>query len=94
MSGVMLPLFMASGLAGAALAVVSPWRVLRDALALVIPALGTVAGIWLFATTAQHGTIASQHHAEVDVLQLAVRSQCLGDQPLMCHVPGGDDRLQ
>ena len=58
MSGVMLPLFMASGLAGAALAVVSPWRVLRDALALVIPALGTVAGIWLFATTAQHGTIA------------------------------------
>ena len=58
MSGVMLPLFMASGLAGAALAVVSPWRVLRDALALVIPALGTVAGIWLFASTAQHGTIA------------------------------------
>ena len=58
MIGVMLPLFMASGLAGAALAVVSPWRVLRDALALVIPALGTVAGIWLFATTAQHGTIA------------------------------------
>ena len=58
MSGVMLPVFMASGLAGAALAVVSPWRVLRDALALVIPALGTVAGIWLFATTAQHGTIA------------------------------------
>ena len=58
MSGVMLPLFMASGLAGAALAVVSPWRVLRDALALAIPALGTVAGIWLFATTAQHGTIA------------------------------------
>ena len=58
MSGVMLPLFMASGLTGAALAVVSPWRVLRDALALVIPALGTVAGIWLFATTAQHGTIA------------------------------------
>ncbi|MFC2595594.1 monovalent cation/H+ antiporter subunit D family protein [Corynebacterium durum] len=58
MSGVMLPLFMASGLAGAALAVVSPWRVLRDALALVIPALGTVAGVWLFATTAQHGTIA------------------------------------
>lgn len=58
MSGVMLPLFMASGLAGAALAVVSPWRVLRDALALVIPALGTVAGIWLFVTTAQHGTIA------------------------------------
>lgn len=58
MSGVMLPLFMASGLAGAALAVVSPWRVLRDALALVIPALGAVAGIWLFATTAQHGTIA------------------------------------
>ena len=58
MSGVMLPLFMASGLAGAALAVVSPWRVVRDALALVIPALGTVAGIWLFATTAQHGTIA------------------------------------
>ena len=58
MRGVMLPLFMASGLAGAALAVVSPWRVLRDALALVIPALGTVAGIWLFATTAQHGTIA------------------------------------
>lgn len=58
MSGVMLPLFMASGLVGAALAVVSPWRVLRDALALAIPALGTVAGIWLFATTAQHGTIA------------------------------------
>ena len=58
MSGVMLPLFMASGLTGAALAVVSPWRVLRDALALAIPALGTVAGIWLFATTAQHGTIA------------------------------------
>ena len=58
MSGVMLPLFMASGLAGAALAVVSPWRVLRDALALAIPALGTVAGIWLFAPTAQHGTIA------------------------------------
>ena len=58
MSGVMLPLFMASGLTGAALAVVSPWRVLRDALALVIPALGTVAGIWLFVTTAQHGTIA------------------------------------
>ena len=58
MSGVMLPLFMASGLAGAALAVVSPWRVLRDALALAIPALGTVAGIWLFATTTQHGTIA------------------------------------
>ena len=43
MSGVMLPLFMARGLAGAALAVVSPWRVLRDALTLVIPALGTVA---------------------------------------------------
>ena len=58
MSGVMLPLFMASGLTGAALAVVSPWRVLRDALALAIPALGTVAGIWLFVTTAQHGTIA------------------------------------
>ena len=58
MSGVKLPLFKARGLAGAALAVVSPWRVLRDALALVIPALGTVAGIWLFATTAQHGTIA------------------------------------
>lgn len=53
-----LPLFAAIPLFTAAIAVLLPWRRARDVLHIGIPVLGVVAGVWLFAHTAEHGTIA------------------------------------
>lgn len=54
---VTLPLFVATPLILAAVAVIAPWRWLRDALHLAVPALGILAGIWLYSHTATYGTI-------------------------------------
>lgn len=54
----LLPLFVAVPLAAAAVAVISPWRVLRDALHFVIPLLGVIAGGFLLQETLADGTIA------------------------------------
>lgn len=53
-----LPLFAAVPLFTAAVAVLLPWRWARDVLHIGIPTLGILAGAWLFAYTAEHGTIA------------------------------------
>lgn len=55
---VLLPIFVAVPLAASAIAVLLPWRVARDILHIAIPLLGVFAGIWLFAYTSTHGTIA------------------------------------
>ncbi len=53
-----LPLFAAVPLFTAAVTVLLPWRWARDVLHIGIPVLGIGAGAWLFAYTAEHGTIA------------------------------------
>ncbi|RNE49029.1 monovalent cation/H+ antiporter subunit D family protein [Corynebacterium alimapuense] len=53
-----LPLFVAIPLLAAAVAVLLPWRPARDFLHISIPVLGIIAGIWLFAYTAENGVIA------------------------------------
>ncbi|AKK07685.1 monovalent cation/H+ antiporter subunit D family protein [Corynebacterium testudinoris] len=53
-----LPLFAAVPLFMAAFAVILPWKPVRDAIALIIPILGIIAGGWLFYYTATFGTIA------------------------------------
>ncbi|AWB81073.1 cation:proton antiporter [Corynebacterium yudongzhengii] len=55
---VTLPLFVATPLILAAVAVISPWKILRDILHIAVPVVGIVAGGWLFAYTAMNGTIA------------------------------------
>lgn len=53
-----LPLFVGLPLLTVALTVMAPWRVVRDGFAVVVPVLTGLAGAWLFAYTATHGTIA------------------------------------
>ncbi|NLF91936.1 MAG: monovalent cation/H+ antiporter subunit D family protein, partial [Corynebacterium marinum] len=53
-----LPLFAAIPLFAAAVAVLLPWRWARDVLHIGVPVTGILAGGWLFAHTAEHGTIA------------------------------------
>ena len=53
-----LPLFVAVPLATAALAVIVPWRVVRDTLMVLVPGAGIIAGAWLFAHTEATGTVA------------------------------------
>lgn len=53
-----LPLFVGIPLALVAIAAMSPWRWLRDGLALVTPIGTLAAGAWLFGYTGTHGTIA------------------------------------
>lgn len=55
---VLLPIFVAVPLAASALAVLLPGRMLRDILHIIVPFAGIFAGMWLFAHTAEHGTIA------------------------------------
>lgn len=55
---VVLPLFVATPLILAAVAVISPWKPLRDAMHIAVPLVGIVAGAWLFAYTGSHGTVA------------------------------------
>ena len=54
---VTLPLFVATPLILAAVAVLAPWQWLRDALHLAVPTAGIFAGIWLYSHTATNGTI-------------------------------------
>ncbi len=53
-----LPLFVGVPLLSAAFAVLSPWKWLRDALHITIPAAGVLAGVWLYVQTLELGTIA------------------------------------
>ncbi|MBI8999638.1 monovalent cation/H+ antiporter subunit D family protein [Corynebacterium sp. CCM 9185] len=53
-----LPLFVAVPLAAAAIAVIVPWRIVRDLLMVLVPGVGIIAGGWLFAHTAEAGTVA------------------------------------
>ena len=55
---VLLPIFVAVPLAASAIAVLLPWRLIRDILHIIVPFAGIFAGIWLFAHTAEHGPIA------------------------------------
>ena len=52
-----LPVFVALPLIVAAVAALSPWKRFTDALAIIIPAINLVGGIWLYNYTAEHGTI-------------------------------------
>ena len=52
-----LPVFIALPLIVAAITAISPWRALNSALGLIIPAVNLAGGIWLYAHTAEHGTI-------------------------------------
>ncbi|WP_087116999.1 monovalent cation/H+ antiporter subunit D family protein [Corynebacterium urinipleomorphum] len=53
-----LPVFVALPLIVAAVTALSPSRALNSALGLIIPAINLAGGIWLYAYTAEHGTIA------------------------------------
>lgn len=52
-----LPVFVALPLIVAAVTALSPSRALNSALGLIIPAINLAGGIWLYAYTAEHGTI-------------------------------------
>ncbi|HJG44094.1 monovalent cation/H+ antiporter subunit D family protein [Corynebacterium phoceense] len=54
----LLPLFPAVPLVSAALALLAPWRRVRDAIMLIIPGIGIVAGLGLLAFTSQNGVVA------------------------------------
>lgn len=54
---IVLPLYVAVPLVSSALVVMSPWKWLRDALHLVVPAVSVVAGAWLFVYTGAHGPL-------------------------------------
>ncbi|MCS4490338.1 monovalent cation/H+ antiporter subunit D family protein [Corynebacterium sp. ES2775-CONJ] len=53
-----LPLFVGIPLLFVGLAAVIPWRLVRDALMLIVPVGTGLAGLWLYALTASHGVIA------------------------------------
>ncbi|MGD7002172.1 monovalent cation/H+ antiporter subunit D family protein [Corynebacterium halotolerans] len=53
----LLPLFVAVPLVSSALAVMAPWKWVRDLLHLAVPAASVLAGVWLFTYTAEHGTM-------------------------------------
>ena len=53
----LLPIFVALPLIVAAVTALSPSRALNSALGLIIPAINLAGGIWLYAYTAEHGTI-------------------------------------
>ena len=52
------PLFPAVPLVSAALALLAPWRRVRDAIMLIIPGIGIFAGLGLLAFTSQNGVVA------------------------------------
>lgn len=54
----MLPLFPAVPLIAAAFALLAPWRPVRDAIMLVVPAVGIFAGLGLLAYTVNNGPVA------------------------------------
>ncbi|MCQ9332935.1 monovalent cation/H+ antiporter subunit D family protein [Corynebacterium phoceense] len=54
----LLPLFPAVPLVSAALALLAPWRRVRDAIMLIIPGIGIFAGLGLLAFTSQNGVVA------------------------------------
>lgn len=54
----LLPLFVAVPLVSAAFALLAPWRVVRDAIMLIIPGVGIFAGLGLLWFTWTHGTVA------------------------------------
>ncbi|QNQ89435.1 monovalent cation/H+ antiporter subunit D family protein [Corynebacterium poyangense] len=56
--GVFLPLFVAIPLISSAIALLLPWRFLRDGIHIIIPLISMVAGGFLFSYTATHGAIA------------------------------------
>src|SRR5699024_4435711 len=51
-------IFVAVPLTASVLAVILPSRMMRDLLHIIVPFAGILAGVWLFAHTAEHGTIA------------------------------------
>ena len=55
---ILLPIFVAVPLTASVLAVILPSRMMRDLLHIIVPFAGILAGVWLFAHTAEHGTIA------------------------------------
>ena len=52
-----LPVFVALPLIVSAVAALSPWKWLNDALAILIPAINLGLGVWLYGYTRDHGTI-------------------------------------
>lgn len=56
--GQLLPLFAGIPLVSAALALVAPWRVVRDSIMLVIPGIGIFAGLGLLVMTMRYGVVA------------------------------------
>ena len=53
-----LPVFVALPLIVSAITVLNPWKRLNDALSILIPAINLAGGVWLYAYTAAHGTVA------------------------------------
>ena len=47
---ILLPIFVAVPLAASAIAVLLPWRLIRDILHIIVPFAGIFAGIWLLRT--------------------------------------------
>lgn len=54
----LLPVFVALPLIVSAVTALNPFKPLNDALAIAIPAINLVGGVWLYVHTAHHGTIA------------------------------------
>ncbi|MCQ4626227.1 monovalent cation/H+ antiporter subunit D family protein [Corynebacterium sp. CCUG 65737] len=52
-----LPVFVALPLIVAAIAALSPFKPLNDALGIIIPTINLIGGLWLFGYTAEHGAI-------------------------------------
>ena len=72
----LLPVFVALPLIVAAVTALSPWRAFNSALGLIIPAINLAGGIWLYAYTAQHGTLG---HV-IGLYQGSVGISFVGDQ--------------
>ena len=56
-AGAILPLFVALPLIVSAVTALSPWKWLNDALAVIIPAINLLMGVWLYGYTRDNGTI-------------------------------------
>ena len=52
-----LPVFVALPLIVSAVTALSPWKWLNDALAVIIPAINLLMGVWLYGYTRDNGTI-------------------------------------
>ena len=53
----LLPVFVALPLIVSAITALNKHKPLNDALAILVPAVNLIGGIWLYTTTAEHGTI-------------------------------------